>query len=82
MPFSWKNQLLKYEIHLLARSKRLCVMNDDFMSKHPELSREAELGNTDVEIKKFVKKEVLKKQKYGKVPRSTLVAKRYNRVVG
>ncbi len=81
MPFSWENTQKQYAKKLLYRYGRLAKINPDFQVRHPELTREAELGNTQVELKKFVDLEVKKKLKYGRVPRPSVIIKRMNRVV-
>ncbi len=81
MPFSWANQLVKTEKKLLQRTIILAKINPDFRKDHPELAREAELGNTQVEVKKFVKKKLDKHIKYGNVPKPSVIIKRMNRVV-
>jgi len=65
----------------MYRAGRLLKVNDDFKVRHPELAREAELGNTTVELKKFVKKNIEMHVKYGKVPKPSVIIKRLNRVV-
>ncbi len=82
MAFSWKQQKINAEKHLLYRYGIEAKTNPDFRIAHPELSREAETGNTNVELKKFIAKKIEKQFKYGEVPKPSTVIKRYNRVVG
>ncbi len=80
MPFSWAAHKKKTEIHMLSRLRTLAKMpNSDFAVQHPEFAREAELGITDVEIKKYVKAKIAVKFKYGKTPKPSVIIKRMNR---
>ncbi len=80
MPFSWENNKKKSEIKLLYRNKILVKTNPDFRMAHPELAKESETGNTDVEIKKFTNKQIARRIKYAQVPKPSLIVKRLNRV--
>ncbi len=81
MAFSWLNHIKKTETKLTLRTLQLLVINPDFKIKHPELVRELEAGNSTVELKKYVKKIVEKRSKLAKVPKPSVIVKRYNRVV-
>ncbi len=80
IPFGWRNENLKTKNRLLRRTKTLALSNPDFKTAHPELAREAEAGNTDVEIKKYVRLKLERVEKYAKVPKDSIIIKRYNRV--
>ncbi len=83
MTFSWKNQKLKTELHLLQRYTSLATANSDFAIQHPELVKELlnkSLSNK-VETKKFIKDKLGKKFKYGEIPKPSVIIKRMNRVV-
>ncbi len=81
MSFSWANHLKKTEKKLIYRYNILSKTNVDFRIRHPNLAKEAETNQTDVELKKYVQLEMLRKLKYGKVPKPSLIVKRLNRVV-
>ncbi len=82
MGFSWKMALERAELHQLDRLDKLCHCNPDFQVAHPNLVKEANTNTTTVERKKFVKELMAKRLKYARVPKPSVIIKRYNRVTG
>ncbi len=82
MPFSWTNHKIKARSKMLYRCEMDCD-NPDFKNKHPELSKELmnPLNTNHTETKKYVQREMDKKQKYGEKPKPSVIIKRYNRIV-
>ncbi len=82
MGFSWKMALARAELHQEERIDKLCHCNLDFQVAHPNLVKEATANATHVERKKFVKELMAKRLKYARVPKPSVIIKRYNRVLG
>ncbi len=80
MAFSWQRNIKRTKIKLLQRTQSLARSNSDFRIVHPELVRELESGNTDIEMKKYVDDKIKKRLKYGQVPKPSVIIKRLNRV--
>ncbi len=82
--FSWENHKKKTEERMLVRLESLARVNPDFKVVHPELVKELlnKAMINKVETKKYIQKILLKKFKYGEVPKPSIIIKRLNRVVG
>ncbi len=83
MPFSWQHQYLKIPKKLTQRYNSLITGNPEWVVKHPNLAKEFlnKSITNKIEMKKFVDEQVLLRTKYGKVPKPSVIIKRYNRVV-
>ncbi len=82
MAFSWKHHSEIREKKLLFRMKSLARSNPDFKIAHPELVKELlndGMANK-VETKKFIRSKNERADKYGKVPKPSVIIKRFNRV--
>ncbi len=82
MAFSWKHQFEIREKRLMVRMKSLARSNPDFKIAHPELVKELLNDNmaNKVETKKFILKKTERIDKFGKVPKPSVIIKRFNRV--
>ncbi len=66
----------------MRRMKSLARSNPDFKIVHPELVKELlndSLANK-VETRKFIQKKNERADKYGKIPKDSVIIKRFNRV--
>ncbi len=83
MPFSWKDQKIKARLKQIQRCTQLATCNQEWGSQHPELKKEIlnKSITKKVELEKYIDKMLDRKFNYGATPKSTLVPKRFNRVV-
>ncbi len=81
--FSWRDQKEKTGKKLYQRCIQLASCNEQWGIQHPELKKEIlnKAVIKKVELQKFIDKQLELKFKYGEIPKSTIVPKRYNRVV-
>jgi len=81
--FSWHHAKKKAKEDYFRRLCCYAKSNPDFISQHPNLVKELlndQLTNK-VETKKYINQKFDKIEKYGTIPKPSVVIKRMNRVV-